>query len=586
MRLALKEVGYDVFIDDAEIIEVGKLRLEAIHNPGHTAGSVSFKVQGAPLLFSGDTLFPGGPGNTKLDGGDFATIIHSIDTSLFTLPPDTIVMPGHGVRHHHRPRAPAARRLGRTWLVTPRPLPHRRHAATLTFDDFLESRSAGFDVVRLVLAFLVLVSHTWPLGGFGSEPLSPLAPKVLTLGGFAVGAFFALSGLLVGRSAINRPSGKFAKARVARIMPALWVAILVSAFVVALIGWVHRHRRRSADSSRFARTARSPTWDERRPCPCRSRTASLDVFVNDTPYGIATKGSFINGSLWTLPYEVRCYVVIGLVADRGPQVRDSPHDHRSRGASRWLIAIGYWKRVDLTSFVIGPYADRQLAAFLFVFLSGTLVAAWAHKITLFGWVPVAAFVVAVVLGRGPAFWSEHITQASMALVLPPIAALVTPRGATASGRGPVVRLVPLRMADAATRRALPLVISTGDVHRNLDADGSHLRRGQLVHRRTAGNGLDASTMSDTDDHPPALRYDQRPADHTPIHTDALPATPTRDRNIVASAWVEAPAELLALGADLPDRPEAEYKRRIGDWLLWRAGPAAGGDARYWACRSR
>lgn len=92
-------------------------------------------------------------------------------------------------------------------------------------------------------------------------------------------------------------------------------------------------------------------------------------------------------------------------------------------------------------------------------------------------------------------------------------------------------------------------------------------------------------MSDSDDHAPALRYDQRPADHTPIHTDALPATPTRDRNIVASAWVEAPAELLALGADLPNRPEAEYKRRIGDWLLWRAGPAAGGDARYWAGRA-
>jgi glyoxylase-like metal-dependent hydrolase (beta-lactamase superfamily II) len=93
----LKDVGYDVFIDDAEIIEVGKLRLEAIHNPGHTVGSVSFKVQGAPVLFSGDTLFPGGPGNTKLAGGDFKTIIHSIDTSLFTLPADTVVMPGHGV---------------------------------------------------------------------------------------------------------------------------------------------------------------------------------------------------------------------------------------------------------------------------------------------------------------------------------------------------------------------------------------------------------------------------------------------------------------------------------------------------------
>jgi glyoxylase-like metal-dependent hydrolase (beta-lactamase superfamily II) len=93
----LKDVGYDVFIDDAEIIEVGNLRLHAIHNPGHTPGSVSFLVEGAPLLFSGDTLFPGGPGNTKYAGGDFATIIDSIDNKLFTLPKHTIVMPGHGV---------------------------------------------------------------------------------------------------------------------------------------------------------------------------------------------------------------------------------------------------------------------------------------------------------------------------------------------------------------------------------------------------------------------------------------------------------------------------------------------------------
>ena len=93
----LKDVGYDVFIDDAEIIEVGRLRLHAIHNPGHTPGSVSFLVEGAPLVFSGDTLFPGGPGNTKSEGGSFATIIDSIDNRLLTLPATTIVMPGHGV---------------------------------------------------------------------------------------------------------------------------------------------------------------------------------------------------------------------------------------------------------------------------------------------------------------------------------------------------------------------------------------------------------------------------------------------------------------------------------------------------------
>lgn len=93
----LKDVGYDVFIDDAEIIEVGDLRLHAIHNPGHTEGSISFSVANTPLLFTGDTLFPGGPGNTKLDGGDFETIISSIDNKLFTFPAETIVLPGHGL---------------------------------------------------------------------------------------------------------------------------------------------------------------------------------------------------------------------------------------------------------------------------------------------------------------------------------------------------------------------------------------------------------------------------------------------------------------------------------------------------------
>ena len=83
----------------------------------------------------------------------------------------------------------------------------------------------------------------------------------------------------------------------------------------------------------------------------------------------------------------------------------------------------------------------------------------------------------------------------------------------------------------------------------------------------------------------ALPYHQRPDDDTPIHTVDLPPTPLRDRAIPATAWVEAPPELLALGADLPDRPVASYKRRIGPWLLWRAGPATKGRARYWTARA-
>ena len=79
-----------------------------------------------------------------------------------------------------------------------------------------------------------------------------------------------------------------------------------------------------------------------------------------------------------------------------------------------------------------------------------------------------------------------------------------------------------------------------------------------------------------------LRYDQRPIDPTPVHTADLPATPIRDRSIPATAWIEAPAVLLTLGDDIGVADDITYKRRIGRWLLWRAGPATDADARYLA----
>ncbi len=89
--------SYDEILEDGDVLEVGRLRIRAIATPGHTPGSVCFAVEGTPLLFSGDTLFPGGPGATKFPGGDFSAIIRSIDDRLFReFPPDTLVLPGHG----------------------------------------------------------------------------------------------------------------------------------------------------------------------------------------------------------------------------------------------------------------------------------------------------------------------------------------------------------------------------------------------------------------------------------------------------------------------------------------------------------
>lgn len=89
--------SYDFTIPDDEVIAVGDLRLRTIHTPGHTPGSTCFLLEGKPLLFSGDTLFPGGPGNTGFENASFDQIIRSIDGRLFALPDDLIVLPGHGL---------------------------------------------------------------------------------------------------------------------------------------------------------------------------------------------------------------------------------------------------------------------------------------------------------------------------------------------------------------------------------------------------------------------------------------------------------------------------------------------------------
>jgi glyoxylase-like metal-dependent hydrolase (beta-lactamase superfamily II) len=75
-------------------IAFGAAELRVLHTPGHTPGSVCFLGDG--ILFSGDTLFPGGPGDTKQPLGNFAQIMRSLREQLFTLPDSTYVFPGHG----------------------------------------------------------------------------------------------------------------------------------------------------------------------------------------------------------------------------------------------------------------------------------------------------------------------------------------------------------------------------------------------------------------------------------------------------------------------------------------------------------
>lgn len=90
----------DCFLIQGDVVEWGNSsRLEILHTPGHTPGSLTFlsrDVGGRECLFTGDTLFMGSIGRTDLWGGDFGQIIDSIKNKILPLPDDTLVLPGHG----------------------------------------------------------------------------------------------------------------------------------------------------------------------------------------------------------------------------------------------------------------------------------------------------------------------------------------------------------------------------------------------------------------------------------------------------------------------------------------------------------
>lgn len=83
----------EMLLNGGDQLSLGKIRVEVLHTPGHTAGSLCFRV--GKYLISGDTIFPGGPGRTD-SPDDFTQIVKAITDKIFVLPDETEVYPGHG----------------------------------------------------------------------------------------------------------------------------------------------------------------------------------------------------------------------------------------------------------------------------------------------------------------------------------------------------------------------------------------------------------------------------------------------------------------------------------------------------------
>lgn len=161
-------------------------------------------------------------------------------------------------------------------------------------------RDNNFDVLRLFAAWLVLYSHCYPLAGTGqSDPFARWV-GVDTLGGVGVAIFFTLSGYLVTESWTRSPTvSKFIWHRVRRIYPALMTCVLVCTFLLGPlvtsldVGAYLRHPQTHA----YLKTA-SAWW---------INYALPGVFAGNPVSNV------VNGSLWSLPYEINCYLVLLIV---------------------------------------------------------------------------------------------------------------------------------------------------------------------------------------------------------------------------------------------------------------------------------
>ena len=106
----VRQPQVDRWLSDGEFLSFGDSRLEVIHTPGHTPGSVSYICE--HMMFSGDTLFAGGYGRTDLEGGKEETLLASVANRIFTLEDTTIIYPGHG------PTTTVGQEKKKNWIAT------------------------------------------------------------------------------------------------------------------------------------------------------------------------------------------------------------------------------------------------------------------------------------------------------------------------------------------------------------------------------------------------------------------------------------------------------------------------------------
>ncbi len=233
------------------------------------------------------------------------------------------------------------------------------------------SNSIGF--MRIALATAVVVSHAWPLGGFGPDP----GRAENNLGILAVEGFFALSGFLITRSGEHLSTGRFLWHRILRIMPAYWVCLVAIAFLFGPIVW-----RTSHGLSEYPGATPSPFGFVLNNFLLADNQQQIGDTLAGNPFP-----TMWDGPLYTLPYEFACYLIICALAAMRVLNR--------RVVTILFIAAWLWQQVVLSG-VLGP-SDHRQATLTVCFLLGSVIYLWRDVLlhrTVSWWLFGACVIIA------------------------------------------------------------------------------------------------------------------------------------------------------------------------------------------------
>ena len=286
----------------------------------------------------------------------------------------------------------------------------------MMLSEQLRQSAHPLNAIRLALAVTVIIGHSSPISGFCCEPL--ITP-VLGSGGAAVGAFFALSGLLVTMSAMRSQAEDYLLARVRRIFPAFILVLTVTAFILAPL----IHFLTNGTMAGFS-------WlGVNGPVAYVVGNLTLSVethhYINKVFDG-TTPFVGMNGSIWTLAIEFRAYLLALLIVMIGKRLG------LTRSSVFALLITFSWLLLfrlspALARAVLPDYLAPLYMPNIFIFLCGSVLATVAHRIKITHAVGLAAIVIlyaALQIGD-PLF--VPIGLGTLVIVLPYLASLVPAR---------------------------------------------------------------------------------------------------------------------------------------------------------------